>query len=92
MKKQGTELKKVSRINPVPKKADLPHYRDVKAQNEWLRANIFDSVGNYLYCAKCVRLAFGISKQRLARQRIIKQIFATEPVKELTKADVEKIS
>ena len=40
MKKQGTSLKKVKRINPVPKRAHLTHYRDLKAQNDWLRANV----------------------------------------------------
>ena len=65
-KSMGTSLKKVKRINPVPKRAHLTHYRDLKAQNDWLRANVFDSRGNYLYCAKCIRMAFGISKQRLA--------------------------
>ena len=72
MKKQGSSLKKVKRLNPVPKRTDLSHYRDLKAQNDWLRANMFDSRGNYLYCAKCIRTAFGISKQRLARQRKMK--------------------
>ena len=41
MKKQGSSLKMVKRINPVPRRADMDHYRDVKAQNEWLRSNVF---------------------------------------------------
>ena len=30
MKKQGTSLKKAKRLNPVPKRADLAHYRNLK--------------------------------------------------------------
>ena len=90
MKKQGSSLKKVKRLNPVPKSADLSHYRDLKAQNDWLRANMFDSRGNYLYCAKCIRVAFGISKQRLARQRKMKQNASQEPIVETTKAEIEE--
>ena len=90
MKKQGSSLKKVKRINPVPKRADLTHYRDLKAQNDWLRANMFDSRGNYLYCAKCIRMAFGISKQRLARQRKMKQNSSQQPIVKMTKAEIEE--
>lgn len=61
MKKQGSSLKMVKRINPVPRRVDMAHFRDLKAQNDWLRSNVFDSMGNYLYCAKCIRLALGIS-------------------------------
>ena len=55
---QGTELKKLKKINPAPKRpqAELTHYRDI-TQNEWLRANMFDSLSR-----------FGISKDRLTRQ------------------------
>ena len=80
----------VKRINPVPRRADVDHYRDVKAQNDWLHLNVFDSMGNYLYCAKCIRIAFGISKQRLSRQRKMKQSASLEPITQLTKAEVEE--
>ena len=65
----------------------MDHYRDLKAQNDWLRSNVF---GNYLYCAKCIRIAFGISKQRLFRQRKMKQSASLEPITQLTKAEVEE--
>ena len=81
MKKEGSSLKRVKRINPVPRRVDMDHYWDVKAQNDWLRSNIFDSMGNYLYCAKCIRVSFGISKQRLARQHKMKQSASQEPMK-----------
>ena len=46
----GTELKKRKKINPTPKRpeSELTHYHDVTGQNEWLRANMFDSLGNVL--------------------------------------------
>ena len=52
---QGTELKRKIAINPHPKKSDMTHYRDLVNQNEWLRENMFDSLGNYLYCCECIR-------------------------------------
>ena len=49
MKQSGTELKKRKRSNPYPKKADsdFEHHRDVTKQNDWLRSNVFDSLGKY---------------------------------------------
>ena len=54
----GSELKKRKMINPSPKRpeSDLTHYRDITSQNEWIRANLFDSIGNYLYCYNCISL------------------------------------
>ena len=86
---QGTELKKKKKVNPNPKKRGT-HYRDVKRQNDWLRENMFDAMGNYLFCCGCIRMAFGISKQRIARQRAIKQKQFKEPLQNMTKAEVEK--
>ena len=70
---QGSELKKRKKLNPVPKRpeTELTHCRDITAQNEWLRAKMFDSLGNYLYCYNCIISSFGISKDRLIRQQII---------------------
>ena len=55
---QGSELKRKIAINPHPAKSDVTHYRDLVRQNEWLRQNMFDSLGNYLYCCACIRAAF----------------------------------
>ena len=66
------------------------HYRDVKRQNDWLRENMFDAMGNYLFCCACVRIAFGISKQRITRQRAIKRKQFKEPLQSMSKAEVEK--
>ena len=51
---QGTERK---RINPNPKRQHSITYRDEKHQNEWLRENVFDHLGNYLFCCACIRAA-----------------------------------
>ena len=49
MKQSGTELKKCKRSNPYPKKADsdVEHHRDITKQNDWLRSDVFDSLGKY---------------------------------------------
>jgi len=57
-------------------------------QNEWLRNNIFDAAGNYLFCCWCVRHSMGISFQRLSRQRNIKRKQFSEPLKLFTKSEV----
>lgn len=43
----GSELKKQKRY-PDPKDDSRAHYQDVIAQNEWIRGNIFNSMGDYL--------------------------------------------
>ena len=87
---QGTELKRKIAINPHPKKSDMTHNRDLVNQNEWLRQNMFDSLGNYSYCCECIRLAFGISKDRISRQRNIKCLQSQQPIVEMAKSDIEK--
>ena len=44
----GSELKKRKRLNPNPKRAGAVQYRDTVCQNNWLKSNVFDSLGNYL--------------------------------------------
>ena len=87
---QGTELKKRKHMNPNPKRTDATPYRDLKRQNEWIQANVFDSMGNYLYCSACIRAALGISKSRLTRQRHIKRQLSQCPLVEMTKTQVEE--
>ena len=57
---QGTELKKRKKINPTPKRPEdeFTHYRDITRQNQWLRANVFDGVENYMYCFNCITRGF----------------------------------
>ena len=80
---QGTALKKRKHTNPNPKRSGSIPYRDVKQQNEWLQSNVFDSIGNCLYCCACICAAFGISKQRLARQKKIKRQQSQHPIVEM---------
>ena len=35
-------------MNPNLKRPDAILYRDLEKQNDWLRSNVFDSMGNYL--------------------------------------------
>ena len=69
----GSDLKKRKKCYPNPKDSSRAHYQNAVAQNEWIRGNIFDSMGNYLYCHDCVLKAIHVSRQRLARQRRIKR-------------------
>ena len=89
---QGSELMKRKKSNPTPKRPEdeLTHYRDINGQNEWLRANMFDSLGNYLYCYNCIVATFGISKDRLTHQRKIKRKEAQNPIVQMSKSDVEE--
>ncbi len=70
MKRQGSELKRRKTINPHPKRPESQQYRDLVKQNEWLRNNVFDSLGNFFFC---IHHALGISHQRLSRQRSINE-------------------
>ena len=58
---QGSELKRKKAIHPNPKKDDAIPSRDVVKQNEWLRQNCYDSLGNYLYCNNCIQSALGLT-------------------------------
>jgi len=88
LKRQGSELKRCKRVNPNPKRADFDHYRDLRKQNEWLRNNAFDTLGNYLFCSKCIHNALGVSYQRLARQRKVKRAQFHQPIRRMTKQEV----
>ena len=45
LKHHRTTLRKRKRRLPQPKFPDRPYYRNVIAQNEWIRGNLFDSMG-----------------------------------------------
>ena len=87
---QGSDLKRHKRGNPYPKRANATPYQDLKRQNEWLRENMFDPMGNCLYCRSCIRTSFGLSKQRIANQRKIKRQQFHAPLKQITKLEVEE--
>ena len=87
---QGSELKKRKKLNPHPKRLDTVHYRNLKKQNDWIRENMFDPMGNYLFCCSCIRASLGVSRQRIARQRAIKRKQSEEPLRTMTKVEVEE--
>ena len=86
----STKLKRVKSINPTPKLPERAHYRDLVRQNDWLRENLFDGLGNYLFCVRCICSSFNISRQRHARQREIKQQQMQHPVVKMRKSEVEE--
>ena len=61
--RQGTWLQKRKHVNPYPKCTNTIPYGGLMRQNEWLVANVFDSLGNYLYRQPCIVVLFGISRQ-----------------------------
>ena len=67
-------------------------YRDVKRQNEYLLRTVFYGKGNYLYHRYCIRRAFDIGTQRLARRRKVVQEQSSRPFVKLTKEKVCRYS
>ena len=46
----GSELNKRKKRYPNPKTKDRAHYRNLVPENAWIHGNIFDPMGNYLFC------------------------------------------
>ena len=82
------ELRHRKRVLPNPRKPDKLHYRNLVAQNEWIRCYLFDALGNYQYCQVCITDTFGIGCQRLAHQRSVKRRQALIPLLPMTKSDI----
>lgn len=88
---QGTELKKRKHTNPNPKRPDSTPYRDIKSQNEWLRANVFDSMGNYTCTAVPVSVALWASQSKeLLVKGELNESQSQHPVIEMSKTEVEE--
>ena len=90
LRQQGTELKKRKSRLPHPKHPERDHYRDINAQNEWLRGNVFDAMGNYMFCHECIKKALKVSSQRLTRQRNVKRKVFQQPVSQMKKNEVDE--
>lgn len=90
LKHRGSELKKRKSSLPAPKEPNREHYRNVSLQNEWMRGNLFDAMGNYLFCHACITKALHVSTQRLSRQRKVKRNQFQRPIVRMTKEDVDK--
>lgn len=58
------------------------------AQNKWLRENVMDGHGNYLFCLECIVASLGVHTERLHKQRVIKQKQEHEPILQMTKQEV----
>lgn len=86
----GSTRKSRRSRNPHPKHVSTQPYRDLNAQNAWLRSNIFDAMGNYLFCGRCVCAALHVSPQRLSKQRQVRRAQFQAPTQEMVKADIEK--
>jgi len=84
--RQGLDLRK--RKRKLPRKPNKLHYRNLVAQNKWIRSNLFDALGNYKYCQRCITLILKIGTQRLAHQRTVKQRQAHAPLVHMTKSEV----
>ena len=54
----------------------MKYYWDIKSQNEWLRENILDPMGNYLFCARCIC------------QRNVKRSASSQPIVDMEKGTV----
>lgn len=82
------ELRHRKRVLPNPRKPDKLHYRNLVAQNEWIRCNLFDALGNYRYCQVCITNTLGIGTQRLTHQRSVKRRQTLIPLLPMTKSDI----
>ena len=71
--RRDIELRHRKRVLPNPRKPDKQHYRNLVAQNEWIRGNLFDALGNYRFCQACISETLQVGSQRLAHQRTIKR-------------------
>ncbi len=85
----GRDLKRRRAGYPKPRDAS---YRDVKRQNEYLLRTVFDGKGNYLYHRDCIRRAFDVGTQRLARLRKVVQEQSSRPFLKVAKEKVCRYS
>ena len=98
LKHHGTEFKKGGggggggggRRLQEPKDPDRDHCQNVSIQNEWIRGNPFDAMGNYLFCHKCIIKVLNVSPQRLSRQHKVKRNQFQKPLVSITKNEVDK--
>jgi hypothetical protein len=87
--RQGAELRHSKRVLPHPKKSDKQHYRNLGTKCfMWIRANLFDALGNYKYCSACIIHTLDIGSQRLVHQRSIKQREALTPLVHVSKSEI----
>ncbi|XP_070578689.1 uncharacterized protein [Ptychodera flava] len=84
----GNVLKKRQSAHQEPVKGSNRQWRNIVEENRWIRGNLFDPAGNYLFCQQCIIAVLDVSRQRLASQRDIKRQEFLNPVVLLTKRHV----
>ena len=60
------------------------------AQNKWLRHNVLDAHGNFLFCEDYIVACLDVHTERLHKQRIIKRKQKQQPIVEMTKGEVSE--
>lgn len=73
-------------------KAYWTAYRNIKQQNELLLKTVFNSKSNYLHHRDCIRGAFGVGTQRLARLWKVVQQQRSRPFVKIAKKKVSHYS
>lgn len=88
-KKQNTAHQNFTGIIKfTPQKQTITHTPPPTAQSQWLRENVLDAHGNFLYCQECIMATLGVHSQRLHRQRVVKQNQKHHPIVQMTKSEV----
>ena len=74
-----------------PKKPNHHRYQNVFMQNEWIKGNVFDAIGNYFFCHTCI--VKGSSYQSTAlvetKEGQAEPVFQ-RPILRMTKDEVDK--
>ena len=68
---------------------EQPYYRNLVLQKERLQGNMFNAMGNCLFCQECIVGALNISRQRMARQHNVKRQQYQNPIVQICKDKVE---
>ena len=63
--------------------------RNILKENEFLRNNVFDACGNYVFCFQCILSCFKVGSQRLTRQHKLKQDLIHETLLEVQKSNLK---
>lgn len=67
---------------------NILHFFTCTAQNQWLRQNVIDPHGNFLFCQECIIACLGVHSERLHKQRVIKQKQKDQPIVSMMKSEV----
>ena len=62
--------------------------KNINDQNIFIRQHIFDSCGNYIFCLKCISVAFNIADKRITRLHKIAKELVHESLLEVQKRNL----